>query len=318
MTTLTKVQDLSEPRYGKPPEKRSVEELLASGVVVVDKPQGPTSHQVTAWVRDLAGTDKAAHGGTLDPRVTGVLPVALGRAVRAVDALHEGDKEYVAVLRLHQDVAPDRVLEVLGEFVGEVYQLPPVRAAVKRALRTRRIHALEVLDRRDRDHLLRVRCESGTYIRTLCVDLGEALGVGGHMQDLRRTRTATLPEAEAHPLNDLQDALVFWREEGEAAPLRELLRPLEDLLRHLPGVVVKDTAVEALCHGANLMAPGILELDDGIRAGQLVTLSTRQGEAVALGHARMGAEQLLSAGSGLAAELERVLMEPGTYPKLWG
>lgn len=294
------------------------ERLAGGGVVAVDKPQGPTSHQVSAWVRDLLGVAKAAHGGTLDPRVTGVLPVALGDAVRAVDALHEGDKEYVAVLRLHQDVPDEKVDRVLREFTGEIYQTPPVRAAVKRALRVRRIHELELLDRVGRGSLFRVRCEAGTYIRTLCVDLGEALGVGGHMQDLRRIRTGVFREEDTVPLSTLRDAVVAWREEGREGELRRLLRPLEDLLGHLRAVVVKDTAVAALCHGANLMAPGILELDGGIRPGELVALLSRQGEAVALGRARMHAEALLASGTGLAVELERVLMKPGAYPKLWG
>ncbi|MFQ5837196.1 MAG: RNA-guided pseudouridylation complex pseudouridine synthase subunit Cbf5 [Thermoplasmata archaeon] len=317
MTPFVKVEDLSKSRYGKRPEERSLEELLDAGMVVVDKPQGPTSHQVSAWVRDLLGLRKTAHGGTLDPRVTGVLPIALSDAVRALDALHVGDKEYVAVLRLHQDVPEERVREVMEEFVGEIYQMPPVRAAVKRELRVRRIYEMEILDRLGRDYLFRVCCESGTYIRTLCVDLGEALGVGGHMQDLRRTRTAGITEEDAVSLNDLRDAFVFWKEEGDETGFRKIVRPMEDLLRHLRKVVVKDTAVGALCHGASLAAPGIMEIDSGITRGDLVAIFTRKGEVVALGAAQMNSEQMLSAGSGVAVGLERVLMNPGTYPDLW-
>ncbi len=305
------------PSYGKPPEARTVEELLDAGMVVLDKPQGPTSHQVSAWVRNLLGITKAAHGGTLDPRVTGVLPIAFGRAVRVLDALHVGDKEYVGVLRLHQDVPGARVSEAFDEFVGEVYQTPPVRSAVKRVQRIRRIHELEVLDRRARDTLFRVRCEAGTYIRTLCVDLGEALGVGGHMQDLRRTRTATLSEEAAVSLNALRDAFAFWKEDGDQTELRRILRPMEELLGHLRRVVVKDTAVEALCHGAPLMMPGILEVDPAITPGELIALLTRKGEAVALGRARQPGSEWASAERGIAVDLERVLMDPGSYPRLW-
>lgn len=316
MSSLVRVEDLSPPRYGKPPGERTLEERLQAGVVVVDKPQGPTSHQVSAWVRDMLGVQKAAHGGTLDPRVTGVLPVALNDAVRAVDALHAGDKEYVGVLRLHQDVPEERVREVLGEFVGEIYQTPPVRAAVKRERRVRRIYALEVLERRARDHLFRVRCEAGTYVRTLCVDVGEALGVGAHLQDLRRTRTAGFSEEGATPLVHLRDAHVRWREEGEGE-LGSMVLPLEEMLVHLKRAVVKDTAVDALCHGASLAAPGLLEVDQSIAKGTLVRLLTRQGEAVALGIAQMGSDRMVTAGRGVAATLERVLMRPGTYPRVW-
>ena len=315
--TDARAAETGVPPYGKPPEARTVEELLDAGMVVVDKPQGPTSHQVSAWVRNLLGIPKAAHGGTLDPRVTGVLPIALGRAVRVLDSLHVGDKEYVGVLRLHQDVPGERVSEAFREFVGEVYQTPPVRSAVKRVLRVRRIHELEVLDRRARDTLFRVRCEAGTYIRTLCVDLGEALGVGGHMQDLRRIRTATLSEEAAVSLNTLRDAFAFWKEDGDETELRRILRPMEDLLGHLRRVVVKDTAVEALCHGAPLMMPGILEADPAIAPGELVALLTRKGEAVALGRARQPGSEWASTERGIAVNLERVLMDPGSYPRLW-
>ncbi|MFQ5919585.1 MAG: RNA-guided pseudouridylation complex pseudouridine synthase subunit Cbf5 [Thermoplasmata archaeon] len=315
--TAARATETGAPSYGKPPEARTVEELLDAGALVLDKPQGPTSHQVSAWVRNLLGIRKAAHGGTLDPRVTGVLPVALGRAVRVLDALHVGDKEYVGVLRLHQDVPRERVSEAFGEFVGEVYQTPPVRSAVKRVLRVRRIHELEVLDRQARDTLFRVRCEAGTYIRTLCVDLGEALGVGGHLQDLRRIRTATLSEEIAVSLNVLRDAFAFWKEDGDQTELRRILHPMEDLLRHLRSVVVKDTAVEALCHGAPLMVPGILEADSTIAAGELVALLTRKGEAVALGRARQSGSGWGAAKTGIAVDLERVLMDPGSYPRLW-
>lgn len=315
--TLVKVEDLSPPRYGKKPEERSLEELIRAGVVVVDKPQGPTSHQVSAWVRDLFAVPKAAHGGTLDPRVTGVLPVALNDAVRAVDALHLGSKEYVGVLRLHQDVSEDRVEEVMKEFVGDIYQMPPVRAAVKRQLRVRRIHSLELLDRLGRDYLFKVRCESGTYIRTLCVDLGEALGIGAHMQDLRRTRTARFGEEDAVPLSGLRDAHAYWRENGDVAGIRLLIRPMEEMLGHLKSIVVKDTTVDALCHGASLAAPGIVEIDDGIAGGDAVAILSRNREAIALGMAEMNSAQMMSSGRGVAARLERVLMRPGTYPKLW-
>lgn len=315
--TLVKVQDLSVPRYGKKPGERSVADLLRRGVVVVDKPMGPTSHQVSAWVRDMMEVDKAAHGGTLDPRVTGVLAVAFNDAVRALDALHEGDKEYICLLRLHADLPAEKVVAMVARFVGELYQTPPLRAAVKRELRTRWVYEAQVLEMEGRDFLLRVRCQAGTYMRTLCVDIGEALGVGAHMQDLRRIRTATLTEAMAVSLSDLRDAAVFWREEGDEGPLSRILRPVEVLLEHLPSVVVKDTSVDALCHGANLAAPGVMEIWGGIKPGDLVALYTRQGEGVALGRALMNSEAMLSAKSGVAVDVERVLMEPGSYPKLW-
>jgi len=317
MRDLLVLHEPPESKYGTRPEDRSVAERIRLGVAIVDKPQGPTSHQVSAWVRDMFGVRRAGHAGTLDPRVTGVLPVALSDATRAVDAVLLADKEYVGVMQVHQDLDARRVQAMMARFVGEVYQTPPVRSAVKRERRVRMITALDFLEMSGRSVLFRVQCESGTYIRTLCTDLGEALGTGANLVDLRRTRTATFHEAEARPLNAFRDAAAFWKEEGDEGPLRSLLQPLERLLAHLPRVIVKDTAVDALCHGANLAVPGIAKLDRDIRRGNVVAIFTAKGEGVALAKALMTSEEVATAKSGVAADTERVLMEPGRYPKLW-
>lgn len=300
-----------------PSADRSVEALVRAGVFIADKPQGPTSHQVSAWVRDLVGAARAGHAGTLDPRVTGVLPIAFNEATRALDALLVGDKEYVGVLQLHQDVPDDHLAAMVARFMGPVYQMPPVRSAVKRELRVRTIHELEVLERNGRHVLFRTRCESGTYVRTLAKDLGDALGVGGHLEDLRRTRTGPFVESESHPLTALRDALAFWKEDGDEAPLRAILLPYERMFDHLPRIVVKDTAVDAICHGANLAIPGVASIDPGITKGALVALVTAKGEGVALANALMTPAQVQGARKGLAADTKRVLMEPGTYAKGW-
>src|SRR3972149_1213390 len=186
-----------------------------------------------------------------------------------------------------------------------------------RETRARWIYELEPLEFDGRLALFRVRCQSGTYIRTLCNDLGEALGVGGHMLDLRRTRTATFPETEAHSLLALKDATVVWREERDEGPLRRLLLPMESLFRHLPQIVVKDTAVDAICHGSNLMVPGGAKLPPGIKRGGLVAVLTAKGEGVALANAMLTSDEIVVMKSGIAADSKRVLMEPRTYPKLW-
>src|SRR3989441_531851 len=176
---------------------------------------------------------------------------------------------------------------------------------------------LEQLELDGRNVLFRVRCESGTYIRTLCADIGDALGVGANMVDLRRTRAATFGEADAHPLNAFRDAIAYWKEDGDDTPVRAILRPVEDLLRHLPRMIIKDTAVDALCHGANLAVPGVAKLSEHIRVGDLVGVYTGKGEAVAIAKALMTSDRIVIAKSGAAADTDRVLMAPGTYPRLW-
>ena len=297
--------------------ERPFAELLRRGVFIADKPQGPTSHQVSAWVRDLVGAERAGHAGTLDPRVTGVLPIAFNEATRALDAMLAGDKEYVGVLELHQDVPEEKLRSMMERFIGPIYQMPPVRSAVKREQRVRTIHGFDLLERDGRLVLFRTRCESGTYIRTLANDLGEALGVGAHLADLRRTRTATFAEAQAHSIIELHDAFVFWKENGDSAGLRSLVLPMERMLDHLRKIAVKDTAVDAICHGADLAVPGVASMDAAIRKGDLVALITGKGEGVALAHALLTPLQVESAKKGVAADTKRVLMEPGTYPKGW-
>ncbi len=317
MTELVVLHEPPESAWGTRPEDRSLDQRFRSGVFVADKPQGPTSHQVSAWVRDMAAASRAGHAGTLDPRVTGVLPIALNEATRALEAMLAGDKEYVGLLQLHQDVDRGRVEAMMARFVGEIYQTPPVRSAVKRELRTRVVYAFDPLETDGRLVLFRVRCESGTYIRTLAVDVGDALGVGAHLAELRRTRTGSFRESEARPLVALRDGFEIWKGEGDGEPLKALLVPMERLLDQLPKVVVKDTAVDTICHGANLHVPGVAKLSSTIRRGQLVAIFTVKGEGVAIATAKLTADEIATAKSGVAADTKRVLMEPGTYPKLW-
>ena len=301
---------------GKRPEDRTVEELLKNGVVVVDKPAGPTSHQVTSWVGAMVGAEKSAHGGTLDPRVTGVLPIGFGIAVRAMDVLHFGTKAYVGVMKLHGSVDRKRLEETFVEFTGEILQTPPLKSAVKREMRSRTIDSLTLLEFSGRDVLFKVDCDAGTYIRSLCVDIGDALAVGAHLQDLRRTRAATLTEEDAVSLHTLRDAVEEHRR-GESADLKRILRPMEVLLTQVSKMVIKDSAVDAVCHGASLAVPGVVELDEGVRRGQPVALMTLNGEGVALGAAEMDASEILKRSEGIAVDVSRVFMRPGTYARLW-
>ncbi|MGQ9588636.1 MAG: RNA-guided pseudouridylation complex pseudouridine synthase subunit Cbf5 [Thermoplasmata archaeon] len=302
---------------GRAPKDRTVVELVQDGVVIVDKPAGPTSHQVTSWVAQMFGVSKAAHGGTLDPRVTGVLPIGLGNAVRAMDALHYGTKAYVGVMRMHGNVDRRRLEEVFEEFRGEIYQTPPMRSAVRREMRTRRIDSLRLLEASGRDVLFEVECQAGTYIRSLCVDVGDAVAVGAHLQDLRRTRAGTFTEDIAVSLHDLRDAVEDHRAGNDAA-LRKLLLPKETLLASLPKIEIKDSAVDAVCHGANLAVPGVVSLDERIKRGDPVTVMTMSGEGVALGIALMDSQEIMKRSEGFAVDISRVFMSPGTYMRVWG
>ncbi|RZN36133.1 MAG: RNA-guided pseudouridylation complex pseudouridine synthase subunit Cbf5 [Methanophagales archaeon ANME-1-THS] len=312
---LEKTAASTDPRYGAAPEARSIAAHLDRGVVNIDKPAGPTSHEVVAWITELLHIEKAAHTGTLDPKVTGVLPVLLGVATKLADTFL-GDKEYVCLMKLHREVDEDILRTLSGEFVGEIYQRPPLKSAVKRQIRVRTVHSIEILEVEGKNVLMRVGCEAGTYVRMLCHHIGLALGVGAHLSQLRRTKSFPFDEDNLTTLQDLKDAYVFY-EEGDERMLRDLIMPMEYALGHIAALIVKDTAVDAICHGADLTAPGIARIEEGINRGNSVVLYTLKGEAVGIGEATMNSEEMYRAERGICVETTKVFMKPGIYPKGW-
>ena len=294
-----------------PPADRDPDAVLEFGVVNLDKPPGPSAHQVSAWIRDMVGVEKAAHAGTLDPKVTGCLPVLTGSATRLAPAMLEGFKEYVTVLELHDD--PPRNFEsVVAAFEGDIYQKPPKKSAVSRRLRSREVYDLDVLDVDGRQALLRVRCESGTYIRKLCHDIGRALGTNAHMGHLRRTGTTPFDDTDLATLHDLADALAWLRDEDDTEPpespeaaLRAVVEPAECALTHLPSITIADSAAREVANGAPVYAPGVLRADDAAAdTDGLVTCYTEDGAAVCLG--RLVGDP--SSDAGTVVDLERVLV----------
>jgi len=211
-------------------------------------------------------------------------------------------KEYIAVLELHGP-APADIESVVAEFESEIYQKPPRKSAVARRLRTRTIHELDVLEVRDRQALLGVTCESGTYIRKLCHDIGLALGTGAHMGGLRRTGTGTFDDTALATMHDLHDAAVEWRERGDERPLREVVQPAERALAGIARVTVAPSAAEQIAEGAPVYAPGVLDAET-TEQGTFVACYTPDGAAVALG-TLVGDP---AADAGTVVELERVLV----------
>jgi len=316
---LTKAEDRTDPKYGYKPRERPAEQYIKYGTINLDKPAGPTSHEVAAWVKKILKLQTIGHGGTLDPKVTGVLPVTLEEATKMVQALLYSGKEYVCVLKLHGDVDEPQIKQVLSLFEDEIYQRPPLRSSVKRQLRTRRIYYIDYLEHNGRHVLFKVGCEGGTYIRKLCYDIGEILGVGGHMQELRRSRAGPFQETSTKCVT-LHD-VAYWFGEYERtkdpANLHKFIEPMETALMQLPQITVRDSAVDALCHGASLTAPGVLQVSTGIEKGNVIAIYTLKGEAIALGRAEVSTQDIMDMRHGTVATLARVLMPRNVYPKVW-
>ena len=314
---LVRLEAETDPDYGEDPYKRSIEKLLKIGVINLDKPRGPTSHELSARIKSLFGAKRAGHGGTLDPAVSGVLPILINDATKCAGAVMRGGKEYVCVLRLHGDISDERLIEAIKLFTGEIYQVPPIRSSVSRSIRTRMIYRTELIERDGRDVLLRISCSGGTYIRKYCHDLGLYLGCGAHMQELRRVRAGPFTEEDSVTILDVYDALKRFEEDGDEGPLRSIVKPVEEAVKHIPKIYLLDTAVDAICHGANLAVTGVSKVEDSVRRDETVALMTLKGELVALAEAKMNVEEILEASHGIAAKTERVIMERGTYPPIW-
>ncbi len=299
------------------PVSDAVRARLEEGAfLVVDKPRGPSSHQVTAWARDLLGVPTAGHAGTLDPNVSGVLWVGVGPALKLLPLVLEFPKRYVGEVAFHGRVDRRALLRILEEFTGPVYQTPPVRSAVKRERRIRTIHRLSLLELDGERALLDVVAESGTYVRTLAVDLGEALGVGANLEELRRIATGPFDERQAVPLTALADALALDRA-GEPGTLLAALHPLEEVVREFPTITVKEAAAAAVVHGAGLAAGGIVSISRPFARGARVVLRSRGGELLATGVARHDAAQIAAVPRGWVVDDTRVFADRSRFPALW-
>ncbi|HZX12699.1 MAG TPA: RNA-guided pseudouridylation complex pseudouridine synthase subunit Cbf5 [Candidatus Nanoarchaeia archaeon] len=311
---LVKKEAITDKKYGKSQEERSMQELLQNGVICLNKPEGPSSHEVADYVKRILNMGKVGHGGTLDPKVTGVLPIALNKATRMMEYLLKGGKEYVCLMRMHKLPPPSMIEESMKKFVGKIMQLPPVRSAVKRQRREREIYYLDVLEIDGRDVLFVMGCQAGTYVRKFVFDFGKQLGIGAHMAQLIRTKAGPFTDKEWYSLHDLQDAFYLFKEKNDETILRKIIKPVEFAARHLPKVWVLDSTVDTLCHGANLSVPGIAKLNSDIKTKDGIAVFTLKNELVAIGQALMTSEEIMENEKGLAVKPEKVFLDPEVYP----
>lgn len=303
--------------HGCVPVERDIAGRLAAGWLLIDKPAGPTSHQVSAWARDLIGLDKLGHGGTLDPFATGVLALMSGRTMRLTDRVLKSGKTYVAVLRISSDVGDEPLAASIAELQGEILNVPPKQSAVKIRVRSRTLHEVILHQREERYVVISISCAAGTYIRTWARDLGLLLDSPVELIELRRTQSGHFTEDSAVNMQQLADAVWLWKENDDPTALERVIRPVEELLEGIPRVFVKDGAAAAVCHGAPLLRPGVVAFDPGLSIGDEVQLLTLKGEAVALARMQVEGNRLEDMKTGETAKSTAVLMEVDTYPRGW-
>ena len=307
---------------GGSPLCRKLRDHLNYGVINLDKPANPSSHEVVSWIKRILRVEKTGHSGTLDPKVTGCLIVCIDRATRLVKAQQSAGKEYVGVVRLHSAIdSLGKLSRAIETLTGAVFQRPPLISAVKRQLRIRTIYESKLIEYDPERNLgvFWVSCEAGTYIRTLCVHLGLLVGTGGHMQELRRVRSGILSENDRMvTMHDVLDAQHVYDSSKNEEYLRRVVKPLEILLTNFKRIVVKDSAVNAICYGAKLMVPGLLRYADNINVGEEVVMITTKGEAIAVGIAQMPTAVMATCDHGVVCKIKRVVMERDSYPRRWG
>jgi H/ACA ribonucleoprotein complex subunit 4 len=307
----------TEKKYGCAPEDRTIEQLLEGGWILLDKPSGPSSHQLAAWAREMLGVEKLGHGGTLDPFATGGLVLLSGSAMRLTGRVLKGDKMYICVIRLPSDVNDESLSEAISNLKGRIHNVPPKESAVKVQVRQRSINSFDIVDRDDRILLCTIDCEAGTYVRTLTRDLGLLLDGEVELLELRRGRSGPYSEDDAITMHQLSDAIHLWKQHDQPNAMKKILQPVESLLEGIPQITIKDGAASALSHGAPLASPGIVGMAQDVMRGDEVAIMSLKGEIVCLGTMSVNGSDVPNMNGGEVARPNLVLMPPETYPKRW-
>jgi len=231
-----------------------------------------------------------------------------------MEALLKAGKEYVCIMHIHKKLPQSQIYKSSKDFIGKITQLPPLKSAVKRQLREREVYYLEILEIKDQDVLFIIGCQAGTYIRRICDDWGKVLGTNAHMKQLIRTKAGPFNDKEWYSLYELKDAYELYKQ-GNDKEIKKIIKPTEFAIQHLPKIYITDSAVDSICHGANLSIPGISKLESKIEKNNLVALLTLKNELIGLGSAILTSEEIMKNEKGLAVKINKVFMNPGIYPK---
>ena len=307
----------TSPDHGTNPSERTIEQLLESCFILLDKSPGPSSHQVSAWARDMMGLEKLGHGGTLDPFASGLLPLLSGKAMRLTGKILTHNKSYLAIFKFGKELDRNEIEDKMAMLTGKVYNVPPEISAVRVQVRTRKISKFDILDFDGTSLLTQIECEAGTYVRTMARDLGLLLDTPVELKELRRPTSGEFSLSQSITMQQLADAYWLWQEKGEEDAMLRILHPIEDMLSDLPRVVVKDGAAAALSHGAPLLRPGVVSIDEDLKVGSEVLLVTMKGEAVAIAKMSQNSKVIPDMNQGEVAKPNCVLMKEDTYPRSW-
>lgn len=279
---------------------------LSNSVIILNKPPKIISHELTTWVKKLTGVSRAGHAGTLDPQVSGVLPIALGKATKLLTYIAPKDKVYVGIIKFKKILPRNEIESLFKKFVGEIEQTPPKKSAVRKVKRKRRIYYLKFIEQSKENPrlvLFETKVDAGTYIRVLCEDIGKLCG-GARMEELRRTAVGEIKEDTAVTIYDLIDALWLSKNKHDNSLLEKMLYKPENFIDY-PKVFVKQSAVKSIIQGAQIMVPAIKKFPQ-IDKGKLVSLYSENNEFIGVGKTAVNSDEFKKMKNGLVVALERI------------
>ena len=257
-------------------QNKTIQELLEFGILNIDKPSGPTSFNTSDQVRKILGLRKTSHFGTLDPKVTGVLPIALNRACKLTGYFISHDKEYVGIMRFHEEIDQKTIeAAIKKKFLGEITQMPPVKSRVKRQNRQRTIYSFDILEQSEenpKDFVFKSKVQGGTYIRKLIDDLGKELNTGAHMLELRRISAGIFDEASSYTIYELEEAAEEYRK-GNEEKLKKMIIPAEIVSQVYPELQIKADNLKQLLTGKSIQNSDLIK-ESKFEKGEVVSIFT--------------------------------------------
>jgi H/ACA ribonucleoprotein complex subunit 4 len=287
---------------------KTAAELLNAGLIIIDKPSGPKSIQIGNKIRSLLEQPKVGHAGTLDPMVTGVLPIGIGKGVKVLSLMSKAGKVYEGRMHLHSSVTKKELEAAMQKFTGKIMQLPPKISAVARKLREREIYWFTLKKFKGKDMWFEVGCEAGTYIRKLCHDMGEYLKTGGHMAELRRLQAGPFKIKVAVTLEKVKENYDKYLQTKKDAYLRKIILPLEKGAEYLPKVYVDAEVIERIKHGSPVFTPGVLAYTSDLQKDKETAVFDTNSNLLAIGIAQLDAGEMEKAQKGMAVKTDVVLI----------
>lgn len=287
----------------KPIEEMSFEEILNRSILLIDKHRGPTSYAIDKFISKILNVKKVGHAGTLDPNASGLLLILFGKANKAMDVIKSLDKEYVGLAYFHSEFSKEFLLNTIAtKFIGELTQVPPVRSAVARRERKRKVYLFDVLEIDGKNVLFKVKCEAGLYVRKLIHDLGKEMKIGAHLKELRRIKIGDFSVKNAINIFKLKQ---IYNEKNE---MKKYLIPIDVALAFLKKVFVKDSAIKSIANGYPLYYQGIVKVDDEIKSDELVAIYSLNNVLIAVGKSVCNAKELIENKKGMFVKIDKVFV----------